>query len=119
MKPTDEDEYRPYLFCSENHGSSWKSISEGLPDDRINYLLEDPYLPDLIYIGTDRGVFVSPDEGKSWIAISKGMTTASVQKLAWAEGWDVFSIDGNQQMQTLFNASDMAVTNLLANMKMI
>jgi len=86
MKSNDEDDYKPFLFCSENKGSSWKSISAGLPDDRVNYILEDPYLPDLIYIGTDRGVFVSPDKGKSWTSISKGLTTTSVQKLAWAEG---------------------------------
>ncbi len=85
LKSTDEDDYKPYLFYSENKGSSWKSISAGLPEDRVNFLLEDPYLPDLIYIGTDRGVFTSPDKGKTWISISKGLTTASVQKLAWAE----------------------------------
>ncbi len=85
MKSNDEDDYKPYLFLSENKGSSWKSISEGLPDDRVNCILEDPYLPDLIYIGTDRGVFASPDKGKNWISISKGLTTASVQKLACAE----------------------------------
>ena len=85
MKSNDEDDYKPYLFYSENKGSKWKSISEGLPSDRVNYLLEDPYLPDLIYIGTDRGIFTSPDKGKSWISISKGLTTVSVQKLAWAD----------------------------------
>ncbi|MFA5816779.1 MAG: hypothetical protein WC865_14285 [Bacteroidales bacterium] len=85
MKSNDVDDYKPYLFLSENKGSSWKSISAGLPNDRVNFILEDPYLPDLIYIGTDRGVFTSPDKGKSWISISKGLTTASIQKLAWAE----------------------------------
>jgi len=85
MKAVDEDDYHPYLFLSENKGASWKSISEGLPDDRINYILEDPYLTELIYIGTDRGVLISPDRGKNWTAISKGLTTASIQKLAWAE----------------------------------
>lgn len=85
MKSNNEDDYKPYLFCSEKKGASWKLISEGLPDDQINFILEDPYLPDLIYIGTDRGVFASPDKGNSWISISKHFTTASVQKLAWAE----------------------------------
>lgn len=85
MKSIDEDDYRPFLYCSENKGLSWKSISDGLPEDRINTILEDPFLPDLIYIGTDRGVFVSPDKGKSWVSLSKGLTTASVQRLGWAE----------------------------------
>lgn len=88
MKSTDEDDYSPYLLCSENKGSSWKSISAGLPTDRVNYVLEDPYLTDLIYIGTDRGVFASSDKGKNWTSLSKGLTTASVQKLAWAEEYD-------------------------------
>jgi hypothetical protein len=85
MKSNDEDDYKPYLLISENKGSSWRSISDGLPDDRVNCLLEDPLLPDLLYIGSDRGVFASPDRGRTWTAISRGMPTASVQKLAWFE----------------------------------
>ncbi len=85
MKSVEEDDFKPYLFYSENNGYSWKSIAEGLPEDRINCILEDAYLSDLIYIGTDKGVFVSPDKGKSWTAISKGLTTASIQNMAWAE----------------------------------
>jgi photosystem II stability/assembly factor-like uncharacterized protein len=85
MKSVEEDDYRPYLFLSENKGSTWKLISTDLPEDRINCILEDPFLPDLIFIGTDRGVFLSPDKGISWTSISKLLTTASVQNLVWAQ----------------------------------
>lgn len=85
LKSNDEDDYMPYLFYSENNGASWRPITAGLPEDRINFILEDPYLTELIYIGTDRGVFISPDKGKSWTSISNRLTTASIQNLAWAE----------------------------------
>jgi photosystem II stability/assembly factor-like uncharacterized protein len=84
LKSIEEDDYRPYLFISENNGSSWKPISNSLPEDRINCILEDPDLKDLIYAGTDRGVLISPDTGTSWTSISKKLTTASIQALAWA-----------------------------------
>jgi photosystem II stability/assembly factor-like uncharacterized protein len=85
MKPTEEDDYHPYVYVSEKKGVSWKRIDGGLPVERANCVLEDPELPDLIYLGTDRGVLVSPDRGNSWISLGNGLTTASVQKLLWAE----------------------------------
>lgn len=88
MKALDEDDYLPYLFISENRGASWKSISNGIPDERINCLVEDPERADLIYIGTDRGVYLSASSGASWSALSSGLTTCSVQKLVWADGGD-------------------------------
>ena len=84
MRALDEDDYKPYLYISENKGVNWKSISRGLPVDRVNYILEDPVMQDLIYIGTDRGVFVSANRGNTWTSLSATLPTASVQKLAWA-----------------------------------
>jgi photosystem II stability/assembly factor-like uncharacterized protein len=86
LKAVDEDDYKPYLYISEKKSDTWKLISTGLPEDRINCILEDPELISLIYIGTDRGLFLSPDQGLTWIAISNRLTTASVQTLTFAEG---------------------------------
>jgi len=85
MKSNDNDDYTPALLISENKGSSWKPISAGLPDDRVNYILEDPVLPGLVFIGTDRGVFASPDKGKTWISVSTKLPTVSIQNLEWTE----------------------------------
>ncbi len=86
LKSPDEDHYLPYLFKSENRGASWKSITAGLPEERINCILEDPHMPDLIFAGTDRGVYYSPDQGATWASISFSLPVVSVQKLAWASG---------------------------------
>ncbi|MFH0761688.1 MAG: hypothetical protein V2A67_09325 [Bacteroidota bacterium] len=84
LKSLDEDNYQPFLFKSDNRGVSWKSISAGLPEDRINYVLEDPYLQDLVFVATDRGIYYSPDQGTTWTSVSYSLPTVSVQKLAWA-----------------------------------
>jgi hypothetical protein len=105
MKSIDDDDYKPYLYCSENNGSSWKPIFNGLPEDRINCILEDPLLPELIYIGTDRGVFISPNKGKAWTAISNQMTSASVQTLAWSADFNyLIAATHGQSLFSLFAA---------------
>jgi photosystem II stability/assembly factor-like uncharacterized protein len=86
LRGLDEDNYQPYLYVSDNRGVTWRSISAGLPEDRVNCIIEDPDNDRLIYVGTDRGIFLSPDQGTSWIALSSTLPTASVQKLAWAAG---------------------------------
>ena len=84
MKGLDNDDYRSYLYVSDNQGKKWRLISGGLPDEPVNCLLEDPALNGLIYIGTDRGVYLSPDYGMRWTCLSGTMPTASVQRLRWA-----------------------------------
>ncbi len=60
------DDFTPYLFMSEDGGETWKSISNGLPSGAINDVLEDKIQEDLIYVGTDMGMFYSYDRGASW-----------------------------------------------------
>ncbi|MFO7616020.1 MAG: hypothetical protein R6V75_02070, partial [Bacteroidales bacterium] len=86
MREFDMDDYYPYLFVSNNRGVSWKSLILGLPEERINHLVEDPRLPGLLYLGTDRGVYYSSDGGTSWNVLGTGLPSTSVQRLAWADG---------------------------------
>lgn len=84
MKALDEDDYTPFLYLSANKGVTWTSISNGLPIERINAVLEDPYLENLVYVASDRGVYYSGDLGKTWGSIGSTLPTVSVQKLSWA-----------------------------------
>jgi hypothetical protein len=123
MKSSDDDDYIPYLFVSESKGTSWKDISAGLPAERINCIIEDPYLPELIFIGTDRGVYASPDGGKIWVSVSGGLTTVSVQKLSWAEkdeflvaathGMSLFACPASA-VRKYFKSVDPAVESILS-----
>jgi photosystem II stability/assembly factor-like uncharacterized protein len=76
-----EDDFAPYLFRSSDKGETWVSIAEGLPNEPINVIREDPITPGLLYIGTDMGVFVSCDAGKTWEAMAGGLPHTPVHDL--------------------------------------
>ena len=75
------DDYAPYLFRSDDLGETWKRISKGLPHEPINVVYEDPQVSDLIYVGTDMGVYVSVDGGERWSSLVSNLPTASVYDL--------------------------------------
>lgn len=76
-----EDDFTTYLFASGDFGESWTSISANLPMESVNVIREDPTDPDILYVGTDLGVFVSLDRGSSWHSLSATLPTTSVQDL--------------------------------------
>ncbi len=60
------DEFNTYVYMSEDYGKTWTSIKSNLPDESTNIIIEDPKMPNLLYLGTDHGLYVSMDEGKNW-----------------------------------------------------
>ena len=75
------DDYRPYVFRSDDLGKTWKSISNGLPLEPINVVYEDPTTENLIYVGTDMGVYASVDGGENWSSLCSNLPTTSVYDL--------------------------------------
>jgi len=72
-----EDNSTPYLYVSEDYGSSWKPIAGNLPASPANVIIEDPDNSNVLYCGTDFGAYISKDSGKTWVAIN-GNIPASV-----------------------------------------
>ncbi len=68
-----DDDFRTYLYKSEDFGRIWQSIKGNLPDESVNVIREDPANEDVLYIGTDVGVFVSLDRGQSWEVLQNGI----------------------------------------------
>lgn len=60
------DEFNTYVFKSEDYGKTWKSIKANLPEESTNIIIEDPKMPNILYLGTDHGLYVSMDEGNNW-----------------------------------------------------
>ena len=61
------NDFKPYIYKTTNHGKSWKRIDRGLPDGAfVRVVREDPVVPGLLYAGTEKGMFVSFDDGKAW-----------------------------------------------------
>ncbi len=67
------DDFLPYLYVSEDHGKTWMPCSGDLPFEPINVVREDPVDPDILYVGTDGGVYVSFDRGQSFMAWRSGL----------------------------------------------
>jgi photosystem II stability/assembly factor-like uncharacterized protein len=61
------DDSRPYLFRTRDFGKSWEQLGKGLPADQHLFVLrEDPVDPQILYVGAERGVFLSRDGGASF-----------------------------------------------------
>jgi hypothetical protein len=62
-----DDDLKPYVFVTRNYGQSFQSISGNLPQyGNVQVVREDPKNKDLLYVGTEFGLFVSLDGGKEW-----------------------------------------------------
>ena len=71
-----EDNHTPYIYVSENYGTTWKSVAANLPASPVNVIIEDVDKPNTLYCGTDMGVYISKNLGKSWTAINGNMPAA-------------------------------------------
>ncbi len=67
------DNFAPYLYVSDDHGMTWKQIGKELPYEPINVVKEDPKDENIIYVGTDGGLYVSFDMGSSFMLWNGGM----------------------------------------------
>jgi hypothetical protein len=77
-----EDDFESYVYLSDDYGKTWKSIKGNLPTESINVIVEDPRSADVLYIGTDLGVYVTLNRGKDWISLCNNLPTSAVHDLA-------------------------------------
>ncbi|WP_224997720.1 YCF48-related protein [Cesiribacter sp. SM1] len=65
------DDFRAYLYRSDDYGKTWQSIKGNLPEEAVNIVIEDPVQPHLLYAGTDHGAYISLDGGTNWNPINE------------------------------------------------
>ncbi len=76
------DDSAPYAFRTEDFGKSWTSISNGIaPDAYVHVVRADPARKGLLYAGTERGVYVSYDDGGRWAPLQLNLPKAPVHDL--------------------------------------
>ena len=61
-----DDDFTPYAWKSTNYGKTWVDISKGIPVGPVNVIREDPKNKNILYVGTDCGVYVTTDGGTTW-----------------------------------------------------
>ena len=76
-------DFKPYLFKSTDKGISWKQIANDLPERGSVYAIEEDHVdPQLLFCGTEFGVFYSQNGGGNWYQLKSGVPTVAVRDLA-------------------------------------
>jgi photosystem II stability/assembly factor-like uncharacterized protein len=76
------DDNRPYVFKTHDFGKTWTAINLGLPEDQSAHVVrEDPSQRGLLVLGTETGLFYSPDEGERWTSLKSGFPATPVYDL--------------------------------------
>ena len=76
-------DYKPYVYKSNDGGKSWKNIGDGVPDGFICWrLVQDHVDKNLMFLGTEYGIYVSVNGGNKWVKFSSGLPTISIRDLA-------------------------------------
>jgi hypothetical protein len=76
------DNNTPYVFKTTDFGATWVNITANLPDGHVvRVVRQDLRNPDLLFAGTEFGLFVSIDDGESWTRFMNGMPTVPVYDL--------------------------------------
>ena len=76
------DEFRPFVFRTQDMGQTWEAITSGLPEGHSTYVIrEDSKNPNLLFVGTEFAAFVSWDMGKAWMQLDNNLPTVAVHDL--------------------------------------
>ncbi len=81
------NDYTPYLYKTSDYGRTWTRITNGIAATEFARVIrEDPARAGLLYAGTERGVWVSFDDGGHWERLQRNLPPVPVHDLAVAEG---------------------------------
>lgn len=79
-------DFKPYVMKSTNKGESWTSIVNNLPERGSVYsIAEDHVDPNLLFVGTEFGVFFTNDGGVNWVQLKSGLPTVAIRDIAIQE----------------------------------
>jgi hypothetical protein len=80
------DDFRPYLYKTNDYGKTWTRIDAGIPAGAFTRVVrEDPSRRGLLYAGTETGLYVSFDDGESWQPMQLNLPVVPITDLAVKE----------------------------------
>ncbi len=72
------DDFGAYVYVSKDYGTTWTSIRANLPAEPINTIKDDAKNENLLYVGTDNGLYISLDKGQSYMLMDKDLPAVAV-----------------------------------------
>ncbi|MBV8809123.1 MAG: hypothetical protein JO033_10650 [Acidobacteriaceae bacterium] len=77
------DDNRPFLYKTTDYGKTWQRITDGLPENSFTRVIrEDPNRRNLLYAGTETGIWVSFDGGAKWQSLQLNLPVTPITDLA-------------------------------------
>jgi photosystem II stability/assembly factor-like uncharacterized protein len=105
------DDMRPYIFATYDYGKTWKRIDAGIAaDEFVRVVREDPMRKGMLYAGTERGVWVSFDDGGHWQRLQRNLPPVPVHDLVIKDNDIVVATHG----RSFWIMDDIATLRLLA-----
>ena len=76
------EDLKPYLYRTKDYGKTWENVTKGIPDGSfLNCIREDPKVAGLLYACTERGMYVSFNDGDDWQPLQLNLPMTSVRDL--------------------------------------
>ena len=76
------DDFKPYVYKSADKGKTWTSISGDLPENgTVHSIVQDFRRPELLFAGTEFGIYFTNDGGKNWVELKSGLPTIPVRDI--------------------------------------
>lgn len=76
------DDFKPYVYKSDDYGKTWTSLNGNLPLSPVNVIREDPTNENILYLGTDNAAYVSLNGGKNWDVFGESLPDVAVHDIA-------------------------------------
>ena len=79
----EDDDFGVYVYRSGDFGRTFSSLAANVPAGSVNVIREDPRNPEVLYLGTDFGAFMSVNGGREWQVLGGGLPSVQVSDLAY------------------------------------
>jgi photosystem II stability/assembly factor-like uncharacterized protein len=76
------DHFNAYVYVSEDYGNTWTALNGNLPMESVNSIKEDPKNENILYVGTDQGLYASIDRGKTYMPFTGDLPRVPVHDIA-------------------------------------
>ena len=76
-----QNDFATHIYASNDFGQTWRAVNANLKDEIARTLAEDTRNPDVLYLGTETGLFVSTDRAKSWMRVKANLPTVRIDEI--------------------------------------
>jgi photosystem II stability/assembly factor-like uncharacterized protein len=76
-----QNDFETYIYVSRDFGQTWQAANGNLKGEVVKTITEDQKNPDVLYIGTETGLFVSTDRAKSWTRVKANLPTVRIDEI--------------------------------------